>query len=373
MPIPMFNYYYDFWDRNDASGTNDLIDAFTTEMGILFDADHKRDANDLPTMGEAHGLTRLGMSKDEKLHVEKTRFIERVQFHLDGYARPTRKHFFQVVHVAYAEALNRQIATRNPWIVYQLHWPDIARTKKVLADFSEARFVHMVREPDQTMPALYNGLALGVGFDSMTYGARCIGAILEGAGPVVPEIRGASRVIRLEDLHSNAEEIMRRLSAWLNISWSESLLESTFNGKRWWSIPSRKGDLSGFDKKRLEDSNALIKPVMSNLDKFVIKSLLFDRYVAWGYAKPSRIESFFRWVMVGPCLLFPFRMEFHAIRNAKNGDPSLVILRSICRIRVLSFSVWFRRGFLAYKAEVQKFYTRYKARTVAMESASPIL
>lgn len=372
MPPPVFNYYYDFWDRNSTLERDELLKAFMDEMGTLFDADYQRDANDIPTQGKLHGLDRLGSSKAEKLYVDRARFIERVSTHLDGYPRPTRKHFFQVVHVAYAEALNREIASKNPWIVYQLHWPDVNRTRKVVSDFAGAYFVHMVREPAPSLAALYNGLALGRGFDSMTYGARCIAAILQGAGPVLPEIRESSRVIRLEDIHAKAEDIMRKLSAWMNISWSGNLLESTFNGKLWWSIPSRKGDLSGFDTKRLSDVSAQ-RHVMSSLDTYVIKSLLYDRYVAWGYVKPSRLMSLIRWLTVLPLLLFPFRMEIHAIRNAKKSDHVTVVLGSIVRLHVLAFSVWLRRGFLPIKSAYNKIRWVLKAVTVGVEGASPLL
>jgi hypothetical protein len=370
MPIPMFNYYYDFWDRNEGVAKDKLMSAFFTEMGVLFDSDYKRTPDDIPTQGEKHSLDRLGPNKNEKLFVDKGKFAERMDFHLAKYPVPTRKHFFQAIHVAYAEALDRTISTIDPLIVYQLHWPLRSRTLKVYSDFPNAQYIHMIREPAPSMASLYNGLALGAGFDSMRFGARCIEAVLEGAGPVIPEIASLSRSIRLEDLHASSKEIMQKLSIWLGISWSPTLLESTFNGKKWWSYPSRKGDLNGFSKNRLKDDN---REVMSKLDEFVIQALLYDRYSEWGYFRQSRLKSIAFWVAAFPFLFIPFRMELHAWRNAKNREPFLTVLKLLLHVRLFSITVWLRRAYLPVRS-VSLFVTKSARKLIRTgERAIPLL
>lgn len=341
MPIPQFIYYYDFYDNNRGISGDELLSRMVDQWGVLFDAKHKRHPDDEPTLGELHGLDRMGPNKDQELRVDKDKFVSLMQEFLAENKNPGRKYFFQACHVAYAEALGRTLETPEPWIVYQLHWPHPVRTSKVIEDFPDARFIHMIRHPAKSLASFFNGLYLGRGFDSNGYAARCIDVILRGAPPVLEENRKRTRAIKLESLHTEAEPVMRRLTEWLDIPWDKTLLESTYNGLQWWSVPSRKGDLSGFSPERVENDGA---GVMSALDNFKIKALLHDSYARWGYSSKSRIVSLFLWILCFPFLWLPFRIEFLAFKHAKKNEGLLVFLKHVLRIRILSYQAWVRRG-----------------------------
>jgi hypothetical protein len=87
-----------------------------------------------------------------------------------------------------------------------------------------------------------------------------------------------SKYIWLEDLHLKPKEVLTNLCIWLDINWYDSLLDSTFDGKKYWN---RKGsdNFSGFNPEfALKKSN-----IISENDALVFKyifnqCLISDKY-----------------------------------------------------------------------------------------------
>ncbi len=150
---------------------------------------------------------------------------------LDDYSTtaPSRKLFFQAVHVAYRYALGQPgEITNNTNIVFPIHSVLPTRhTAQFAEDFPSAKYVLMVRQPINTFTSTVRILSL-LGDDLLFRHASLYPALFGGVA-TAPLVEANSRAIKLEDLHRSPRETMETLCQWLQLAWDESLMSSTFN------------------------------------------------------------------------------------------------------------------------------------------------
>ncbi len=324
-----------FWDRFGELAAADLVSAFLGNYRILFDADCTDEVIGVgQSLGVEYDFAAMGAGRNERLEVDPqvftTALIRALEFEVDDLSsqRVSRKFFFQSLHVAYAEALDRDFQSRDPIIVFQAHNLDVTVIDRLFEDFyPHYRFLHTVREPIQTLASWYRHMFEGADFANLELVENALGRGLDHAKPILSHYYlclkgdggdrdgGESDIVdwdarnsaaaRLEDLHLAPRATLERLCEWLHIPWDETLLHSTFGGRTWhWTTGGR--TLSGFQRHTISDRhNTIVGP----FDRLRLRFFFADKYAAWGYHLPGafhwpvlRLLAFVLWLM-------PFRME----------------------------------------------------------------
>ncbi len=150
--------FYSFWQQFGHLPALELVAAFLQNYDVLFDVRSPHSAPDCgPSVGLVYGFDEMGPGRDECLGIERDRFVDillaKLAFAVNDFKREvvTRKFFFQAVHAAYAEALGRELRTRKPIIVFQMHNPFACAVLPLAEDFPHMQVLHTLREPTHAM------------------------------------------------------------------------------------------------------------------------------------------------------------------------------------------------------------------------------
>lgn len=297
-PGTQLSFYEEFWEnRGKNAPTKDtLIRQFCSYFASFFDVY----AYSPVILGYQPsydlGFDEMGINKNERAEIDKTKFIAMLSLILTDSTYIDRKTFFQAIHIAFTITIGRSEQldqTRLPIIVYALHQNSSVSVSNLCSDFPKAKMIHMIREPFQTM---------GSHFKKDQYCCHIMRDFFFDAFPKADIER--SRGIKLEDLHSQPIIILKKMIQWIDIEWSDSLLESTFNGKKWWNIKESER-LCGFNK-------TIVSKNYNNLyykfDLYRLKVLYTKRFALWNYNSDRNISKFERYILL-PLLFFPFKME----------------------------------------------------------------
>lgn len=295
--------FYEFWAQYGHLPGRELIDGFVDYYPVLFDA---RSQCKSPVCGfdagEVSGLTRMGPERNEHLGVDRTTFIRSLENIIGNEDRVSRKWFFQAIHVAYTEALGRQI-NPDPIIIFQLHTPAPSRALKLIEDFPDTLFLHVIRHPRQSLASHF---AVYYKQGNLAEPTGVMSGIFFGGVPILPEYKQHSRAVRLEDLHNHPRETLQKVCEWLGLPWDDMLMKSTFDGKQWWNVRGS-AQISGFSKVTISNK---YRKYITPLDKFRLDVLLAPKYQAWNYVIPRWYLSTPVKLLTLPLLSIPFKMEF---------------------------------------------------------------
>lgn len=310
LPATNSRGFYTFWHQYSAHtqrNKNHLLQSFVAAHAYLFDP---------LQVQKVYALDKMGENADQVSVVDFKQFCTSFLKFLHNIAYPSRKQFFIAIHLAYAQALNRDTA-RIFMIVFPIHGLPAEQAQWLLADFPDLKFVHTVREPLINLASSLKhkmGTQLIGSFVEYTFAQILCGIKQQlypqpmnphGETPYLAEVQDVSRAIRLEDLHQNFEMTMRQLSQWLGIPWHPQLQQSTFNGLKWWN---RQGSLfiSGASQAILAQS---YDSYFTWFDRFRFKMLSAKKYQCWQYPLQApallRIASFLLFFT----LLWPFKIE----------------------------------------------------------------
>ncbi len=315
LPGTQLSFYYDFWESYGHSLQKDhLIKTFCAYFSAFFDV-FAFSALSLRTQPAlVLGFSEMGSERNEKIEVNKEKFIQVLHFILDKVSSVDRKSFFRAIHIAYTIASNRSSQlhqSKLPMIVYQLHmnWPPLV--KHLISDFPKTKIIHMIREPFQT---------IGSHFKHSGYNCHVMNHFYNDAFLYGGKDR--SRAIKLEDLHTEPKQTLEKIIKWIGIGWSDSLLESTFNGKKWWNLKDVE-QVHGFNKVIISKNHSSF---YYKFDEYRLNVLYFKRFKLWGY--PCRDVSKLERFLILPLLLMPFKMELIYYRN-DISSRKLVRLKNI--------------------------------------------
>jgi hypothetical protein len=269
----------------------------------------------------------------------------------------SRRAFFLFVHITYTLALGRHLASSHPLIVCALHWWDDARARHFVADFSQAKFIHTIRDPISSFDRFFDWLFdadLLQPIESSRAKRATAARTLQPArsiSDVAPWIvlrahididrphsgmESRTRAIRFEDLHSDTGPAMRDLAAWLGLPYQATLLDSTFNGIRY--VVTRNGQTwSGPRPEQVQRSSQNI----SCKDRSLLFALLYENFSAWDYSCPEIFGTpVVRCLVLLLLPLLPMKMEIIVARAVvkRRVLPSLrrgnivIVINSLLRI-----------------------------------------
>ena len=238
--------FSDFWKESGQLQLDELITAFIDKYNPIFDARepckcHGPHRN----CGEYLGWTSMGPERDKFIYVDKEKFRTDVKELLGSEFPVSRKKFFQALHLAYTKGTGREISW-PVFISFGLHHGTVTKVEKLLEDFPDTLFLQPVRNPLSGFGSLlrhYNR-SKGLNFKDPFFMIKSMlydGNIMAGKSE-------QWRAFRLEDIHSNPHETLKKVCSWLELPWNDSLLKSTWNGLQWWNEKNTK-QVSGFSKK----------------------------------------------------------------------------------------------------------------------------
>lgn len=272
---------YDFWSVYQKLDKEKFIHKLCNYYNVFFDATQPCECTYIRLFpGIDLGFNRMGENQNDKLGISKDKFVFALNLLFDKWGYKIRKNFFIILHLAYYYALHGSFQQLQfpAVIVHQLHTPDPSRTREFFLDFPNSALIQMIRHPIQGLGSHFRNFK-NIGFFLKENVFDSLNEIFFGGTIVLKELKDRHRAIKLEDLHHDPENTMRVLSKWLSLKWNDSLLESTFDGKRWWNVKDSP-IVSGFNKVTTSIQH---NDFFSNLDKRRIGTILKERLCFWKY------------------------------------------------------------------------------------------
>ena len=320
--------FYAFWESIREMPALTALAHFLDAYDVLFDPGAKVGDTSL---GTSYGLDRMGEAGDERLGLDKRAFsdalLSKLAMVIEDFQSETlpRRFFFQALHAAYAEVLDRRLQGGRTLLVFQGHVPEPENLRPLADDFrGRVKFLHCVREPVQTLASHYLGTGRSERWQHLDLPRRLLCESLDYATPMSDRSPPGdavwegceSRAIRLEDLHIKPRETLEKVAAWIGIDWHDSLMNSSFDGKLWtW----RSADtlVQGFQSQTISKRH---RDIVTPFDRLRLKLLLADKFAAWGYdiagpflPPPLRLAAFALWI-------WPFRFETRLWRQHRPWD-----------------------------------------------------
>jgi hypothetical protein len=316
-PDDLIMDYYKFWLEHGHLPIEELVKTFIDYYAVLFDARKtskcKRTGS---AIGEVLNFHKLGEKRDRVMTADVETFKKSIFHHLSTEEMVTRRSFFQALHIAYADATGHRV-NNNTIIAFGLHGNKSMHVRMLIEDFPDTYFIHMVREPVQTVGSQFRHYWEDLGRRDIALARLVIVARFLSGSPVREDYFKRSRAVRLEDLCEKPKKVMLAVCGWLGIPWSDSLLKTTVNGLTLWT---GKGTMqvSGFNKAVLTQKHI---SYLSRFDKFRLKILFHYSFSTWGYFHNSTwlggriFKALVLPFMIMPFMLIPFKTELLILKN----------------------------------------------------------
>ena len=297
--------FFEFWSLYGELSPQKVIDKFCWYYPVLFDA--AKPSNCLISRlhtGKELGFTAMGHARKECLRIDKQKFVQCMREMVENCSVFSRRFFFQAVHCAYAKCLGRKVSGKDLILMYQFHEPNQRRAMELVRDFPDTLFLLPVRNPIQSLGSslVYSKQLKHLHVDLLLW---YVNNILMGGGAVLAPYKERTRCVKLEDLHTNPRDAMKKLVQWMGIAWDSCLLESTFDGLQWWNLKNG-AKISGFNKTVISKSYEHIFPPN---DRERLQQILYEYLITWKYAQglvlkkidikimtePYKMESLLPW------------------------------------------------------------------------------
>ncbi|MBC2418876.1 glycosyltransferase family 4 protein [Clostridium beijerinckii] len=287
IPGDYIRFYYAFWNYLDPKlnykvDKDVIINTFNEVFPFIFDANNvsKTFVNSGygGDFGIRLGFNAMGENQNQKLGISKEKFVSELNRIFKDRKYIARKDFFKAIHIAYFYSLGRKYdSNRQPIIVFFPHIANVDASIELLEDFPQTKRICMIREPIQSLGSLIN-----------TYRRVCNISIEQMIYILNPSLYGGtstnldkylSCAVKLEDIHMKSKETLEKICRFIDIPWSDSLMESTFDGLKWWN--GKNSDrINGFNTKVI---NRKHKELFTDFDRKRLKSLIYRKYEEWEY------------------------------------------------------------------------------------------
>ena len=321
--------FYVFWEEFCDLKYDALIEAFIDQFGSLFDgAAPPKNPKSWACYGERIGFTTMGENRDQTLSADADVFRLSLREMLPQGKTVTRRLFIQALHLAYADAIGHRLE-KGAVILLGLHGPSRPAVTTVTEDFPDSRLLHMVRDPIQTLGSHFRMHILDAKAPIPRRPLKVVRARFLSGCPALENVKFQSRAVRLEDLHQDPKRTMSAVCGWLGIPWDETLLQSTFNGLKFWNDKASAHQTSGFNEEIIAQKH---EAYISHFDRFRYTVIFASRFQAFDYCLHNTfLCQRVVFVMLLPLFVFPFRIEM----LANKGGWSLESLKYFIKFRLL--------------------------------------
>lgn len=279
--------YQNWWDNLKSKKSFDCAYNFIDTFRVIFDP--KNSDIDLPGCGRYVGtylnFHKVGENKKEEVSISKDKLKLNLFKFLNKEDEETAISFFKKIHLALALTMDIEINTELK-IVFQLHSPLKERCTFLDNKKTKCYFLHMIREPIQSAYSMVkhhmsSGKNIGI-----------TGIINTLDRYSVIYRNDLSKAVKLEDLHLNPSETIKKIITFVKIKWSDNLLESTFLGKKWYNV-SDSPKISGFNSVIINKTH---EEILGIYDKSRLQHLYRKLYKHWDY-KIEKKHYFFEYFL----------------------------------------------------------------------------
>jgi len=291
----------------------------------------------------------LGENKNEHFELDVDAFKRHMRAILSD-KEVNSRNFFLAVNLAYALISGIEIK-RTKILFYHIH--QLSGLKDLKADFPEFDMVCSIREPR-------NGLISSAEhwrrFASTTYHPRVfydrLKIIFNESEPLLEYTR-RFKTLKLEDLHLYSRQVLEEFCAMYGMTFQESMLESSYQGKKWWGDAISGKYLDGFNKNIKKHKG---RDKMFGYENFLIEFILASRLRHYGYSYGMK-EIKIYW-LVAPFLIFlPMKYELkiagYNIGVAKTFKGKLEALAKSAIFYILRVLLYFN---YLYKKATKKIF-----------------
>jgi hypothetical protein len=298
----------------------------------------------------------MGPDRSQPFVVDHNVFATTLLAMLQAYKTSDIKSCFELIHQAFEVAIRSNVRDGNQLssnIFYHIHNPDPFEYAHFLHHYPQARLLHLMRHPVQSLESWMltdhpnggdalirdanNNLNDSVWLSSW---AKMVGRIVD----MFMNIRWnanyslGSRGVRIEDVKRDAKKTMPQLAAWMGVSDHPVLYESTFCGMQYWGPAARAtGTITGFDTKAIDQP---VGRLFGPKDIVIFETLFWPLSRLYGYTDEDEDSFRRRLVEIRPWLDKPLEYEITLYENLLDGSRKLEDLPQYKREHRLLHLLW---------------------------------
>lgn len=321
------------WGRIFDKSIDNLLLNFQNEYAVFFDSRSKIGA---PTasgrtidIGMKEGLTTLGLEMNEFAHVEVKAFNSYMKELLGDQSNVDPRSFFVALNFAYERCINGYNEKRR--IFYHIHNPLLDTLFTYNSYFPDAKLLLMVRDPIQSAESWIKSVVKEKNRQQVA--VRLARVLYDyDRGYYKPH---STLGLRLEDLKSNPRDSLEAVCTYLNINFSESLLETTVQGKTWWGDPTSphfkdQGKINPFDDVMIRQK---VGSLFTENDLSVLRTLLYPVLKKFNYDRltESEFDANIQFLEKNINNPLDFELKFYEENQFPKSDLTSSLLYSVPR------------------------------------------
>tara|TARA_Y100000768_G_scaffold363102_1_gene322439 strand:- start:1200 stop:2297 length:1098 start_codon:yes stop_codon:yes gene_type:complete len=300
-----------------------IAEIFTEDYKIFFDS----------RLNKMERHDQLGEKKDSFFLVDQEKFKSNFVNLFDG-KDINKKNIFINLHLAYSLSCNEDIYKKKI-IVLNLHLLELYTD---LEDI-EHEIILTIRNP---IAALSSSAKHWLEYMSgkLTSPWQCYYLINRTFKifQTLLEKKVILHVIKLESLHLESDKTLKNLSKIIGISFDQSLLNSSYHGKKWWGDALSKKYLDGLNP---NFKNNIDFSFFYKKDLILINYYLYDIFKNFNYLEKEKREISRNFALAPLVKLLPLKIELLFLKiQLKNFNIKNIIL---------FFYYWFKRVIIMRK------------------------
>ena len=327
----------------------------------LFNANNKHNVpgkplGDVHWLSKASGFMEMGSDRSCPFVVDQNIFAETFLTLLKTYESIGTMRCFELIHRAFEIAIRGNEGAgskQNGHIFYHIHNPNPFERAHFLQHYPQAMFLHLIRNPVQSLESWLIQLDLGNSYGHANYRdskfennyqfkkwSKAVNRVVRMAVEMrSPDNRlPGSRGVRLEDVKQNPRKTMPQLANWMGVSDHPALYESSFCGLQYWGPSSKAvGKITGFDTAAIDQP---IGRLFGPKDVLIFETLFWPLSRLYGYSD-LKAEGFRRQLMeIRPWLDEPLEFESKLYSNLPDKTCNLKDLPQYRRLHHFLHLFW---------------------------------
>lgn len=305
--------YQDWWNSLKSNKGSYVMEDFLDLYQVIFDPTFIHPSrvppgagNDFGNFSNMIGNKQVG-TKD--IYVPKERFSQCLSYLVRRNQEETASSFFKKLHFALSYALGKPL-TRDTIIVHGATNGHPKRFDFMRSGFRNVWNILMVRDP---VIGNYARIKLWIELNDGKPEEQFIRVINKMGHYYLSQIgwEECTKAVRLEDLKHSPNKTLEKIIKWIDVPWDDSLLQSTFLGKKWYFSQSEI-HMKPFNTETI--SSKRYTHLFSPFDRYRIAICFRKLYDAWGYEVPIRPQN------MNLLLNFLTRFKIEQLAGSRTGQ-----------------------------------------------------
>jgi tetratricopeptide (TPR) repeat protein len=341
-----------------------LAKSVLKEYQPLFDARSKKNVAGKPVgnsewLAKTLGFTDMGADRSQHFVVDQDAFAKVFIALLAPLSNIGQKDCFELIHRAFEIAIRGNTASgaqENGHIFYHIHNPDTFELAQFLQHYPQARLLHIMRNPVQSMEswmlieraaevAPMNSVNdAGASSREWAYRINCWNRVVKTVTAMFAQMQSPfgrqaySRGVKLEDVKRNALKVMPRIAAWMGISDHPALYDASFCGLQYWGPASKvTGKIAGFDTKAIDQP---VGRLLGLRDVTIFETLFWPLSSQYGYSELDSASFRQKLAEIRPWLDEPLEFEKQLYAELPDHSRPLETLPPYSRLHNLLQQYW---------------------------------